>query len=294
MNDNFFKDKNILVTGASGFIGRALISKLMTIDSSINIVTASRYDGDYRDINFWQHKILSNNIDFIYHLAGETSLYKCEAEPLYSFEANVAPMLAILEACKIGNRKPFILFTGTCCQVGLPDVDVIDENTADKPVATYDIHKLTAELHLKQYIKAGYVTGCSFRLANIYNNFDDNVKQGSNDRGILNRMYQNAITKHEITIYGDGEYNRDYVHIDDLVAKMLAAPQKQAIVNGRHLLIASGKSKTLKQAFTEVALKAEKQTGNKVKIIYTPWPDTAHAMEYRNFKIKPSSLLEQV
>ena len=109
---------------------------------------------------------------------------------------------------------------------------------ADQPVTIYDEHKLMAEHDLKAAAADGTVCGATLRLANVYG---PGGHGRTNDRDILNRMIAAAVRGEPLTVYGAGEYVRDYVFVDDVVDAFLMAAAHPERVNGRHYVIGSGR-----------------------------------------------------
>jgi len=210
LNSSFFNNKRILITGATGFIGWNLINVLSKFDCTIicfsrnsqkdelinNNAKFEFITSDYQD----EDKInqVVKNIDIIYHLAAQTSLYDAEKDPLLNYEANVKPMQLILEACRYQQKCPTIIFSATSTQCGLVQKLPINELVKDDPISFYDFNKLQSENLLKYYTKKGWVNGVSLRLTNVYG---PGPKSSSADRGILNFMIKKALNgEHILTL----------------------------------------------------------------------------------------------
>ena len=151
-------------------------------------------------------------VDVVFHFAGQTSLYAADTDPVCDYQANVLPMFLMLEACKKNDVHPDILFTGTSTIVGLPEELPVNETFPDQPVTIYDAHKLMAETYLKCYARMGLARGVTLRLTNVYG---PGPKCSSEDRGILNMMVNRALSGKNVTVYGEGKFIRDYVYVDD-------------------------------------------------------------------------------
>src|SRR5262249_7302028 len=81
----------------------------------------------------------TEGIDVIFPRAAQTSVYVAEADPRADVEANVLPMLHILEACRKRRACPAVFFAGTATQVGLPARLPVDESFPDHPCTVYEI-----------------------------------------------------------------------------------------------------------------------------------------------------------
>jgi nucleoside-diphosphate-sugar epimerase len=202
------------------------------------------------------------------------------ADPQADLRSNVLPMLGLLETCRQQSLAPVVLFAGTATQVGLPSLLPVNESQPDQPVTIYDLHKLAAENYLKHYISQGYVRGASLRLANVYG---PGPHSSSSDRGVLNAMIRRALAGEPLTVYGAGEFVRDYVFVGDVVRAFLLAGAAPDAVNGRHFVIGSGQGHTLAEAFKLVAQRAAIRTGRQTAVEYTNPVAPISLIEQRHF-----------
>ena len=279
---------NILITGASGLIGSAIVEKLSIERHSVFGLSRS-LKKDNSCIKWVQHDLykdpisslhLPEKIDVVYHLAGQTSVYVAKDDPIADLNSNVIALLNLLEYFKSIKQIPFVVLAGTATEVGLVDVLPINEETQDHPITFYDLSKLTAEIYLKQYIREGWVRGCTLRLANVFGRSQKGQKQ---DRGILDKIFSRAIEKQDIIIFGDGEYIRDYIFIEDAVNAFLSAPMNLSEINGKHFIIGSGEGKSIAQAFALVAERVKEKMGISVSTEHKLPPADFSPIESRNF-----------
>jgi nucleoside-diphosphate-sugar epimerase len=234
--------------------------------------------GNIADEAFWE--IALPGADFVFHFAAQTSAYVADKNPAVDFRANVLPMLALLEVCRVNGHHPMILFPATATQFGAPDLLPVDESQPDRPLTIYDCHKIIAENYLEHYARQGWARGVALRLANIYG---PGPVGGSPDRGVLNMMMRRAVNWEPITIYGAGDQIRDYLYVLDAVEAFLAAALHSEYVNGKHFVIASGKGHTLAQAFELVAERTRLLTGKPVSVVHLAPPPGLSRVEDRDF-----------
>lgn len=285
--------KTILVTGARGYLGSTLVATLAK-ECACSVLGMSRQQfmpfpgtvaicGDPRRREAWS---IVQDVDVIFHLAGETSTYRAEENPAASLEANVLPMVLLLEACRRchSGHVPTVILAGTATEVGAPTALPVNESVPDQPITFYDLHKLTAERHLALAAARGWIKGGTLRLANVYG--PAMTAAGSADRGILNRIIRQALKGGPITIFGDGSQLRDYVYIDDVIRAFVAAAV--SALGGRYYLVGSGVSCPFGKAFRMAARLAEEKTGRPVQIDERPWPAETSAIEFRNFEADTS------
>ena len=278
--------KTIAVTGAAGFLGGQLVHRLsreacriIRVSRSAHLPAAAAIDviGDLSDRLVWDQVV---DADVIFHCAAQTSVAAADRDPEWDFQSNVAPMRVLLDACRQQQKRPVVLFAGTVTEAGIPAHLPVDEDATDDPMTTYDRHTLMAENDLKAAASHGTVSGATLRLANVYG---PGAPGRSAERDVLNRTIAAAIQGRPLTVYGTGEYVRDYVFVDDVVDAFLLAAVHAERVNGRHFVIGSGRGTSIREAFALIASRIERLTGRRVPVVTTEPATPLSAIERRNF-----------
>lgn len=289
---NYWSDKKVLVTGAAGYLAYSLLELLR--DQCATIVGLVRpvasfvplpgkaetqmVQADVRDPSVWDAVI--EGVDVIFHLAAQTSAVKANADPIEDMSSNVLPMVSLLESCRRAQSVPTVLFAGAATECGLTNCLPVDETVSDEPVTVYDLHKLAAENYLKYYVRQGAIRGATLRLANVYG---PGPPSSNADRGILNLMVRRAIAGESLTVYGTGDYLRDYVFVEDVASAFVAAAEHVQAVNGGHYLIGSGKSHTIEEAIQLVAARVASRVGVEVPVMHAMPPNGLSPIDTRNF-----------
>ena len=272
--EDYLKGKSLLITGASGYLASNLANSLKKIPCKIRRLTRKNklnslegnaafenIQGEISDRTLWDRAI--EGVDIIFHFAGQTSVYVAEEDPIIDYEANVLPMLNILEACKKNGARLDILFAGTSTQMGLPENLPVNEACLDKPITIYDTHKCMAENYLKYYSRMGFVRGTTLRLTNVYG---PGPKSSSKERGMLNAMVRRALSGENLTLYGDGKYIRDYIYIEDILSAFLLASINMTSLNEKHFVLGSGQGHSISEVFHQIAKQAALKTGKHSQI----------------------------
>lgn len=287
-----YTGKRLLVTGGAGFLGSGLIQMLSSVPCEV--IRVSRRSqmpfsmagpmqmkhevGDIREQATWQR--LLQGVEVIFHFAAQTSTTVASKDPTGDFDANVLPMLHLIETCRQQGLHPDVLFAGTVTEAGLPVYLPVDEAHPDHPATVYDQHKWDAEQALKQATEKRTVCGASLRLANVYG---PGPKNSSSDRGILNRMIHKALHGEPLTIYGEGSQIRDYLYVEDAALAFLAGGLHVEQLNGQHFVIGSGEGHPLAEAFHLVADQVASVTGRPVEVQHVEPPSPLSPIEARNF-----------
>ena len=291
--EGVFTAKKLLVTGSSGFLASGLIARVKEVKCQVRCVTRSttapaamqggratfeHFPGDIRERSFWKRTL--PDVNFVFHFAAQTSVYAADQNPAEDGEANVLPMLRLLETCREHGWRPAILFAGSVTQCGLPAALPVNETQPDRPVTIYDWHKLLAESYLEHYVRMGWARGATLRLANLYGPGPPSAKP---DRGILNQMMRRALRGEPLTLHGSGSQLRDYLFVSDAADAFLAAAIHLDKINGRHFVLGRGEGHTLAEAFRLVAERAARLTGQDVAVSSVEPPPGLSRIEERNF-----------
>ena len=282
-----YKGKTVAVTGASGYIGSVLADALK--NRSADVIRVSRgallpetgmtnLQADVRDYSCWQNII--SKADIIFHLAGITSLYAAAKNPVESLNSTVLPLNHLINVAQELNRVPRVVFASTATIYGITKDLPVSEARETHPITLYDLHKRFAEEQLALANSQGILQSVSLRLANVYG--PSLNTSSAMDRGVLNKVSKMALRGEDLQLFGDGNYVRDYIHIDDVVNAFLCAGNLDGFA-GRCFNLASGQGVTLKEAFQLVINQVAKATGQKVTLNSVPWPVGADLIEYRNF-----------
>lgn len=275
MNLNYYKNKTILVTGGTGFIGSSLIRRLKKISCKIIALDSKT---DIREKNIW-HKYL-RKIDIIFHLAAQTSSQWANAHPSLDAKINLLPVINLIEVCQDNKFFPDIIFAGTVTEVGLTKTIPVNEAFQDEPITIYDINKLAAEKYLQYYSRQLGGRAVTLRLANVYG---PGERSNHKDRGILNSFICKALKGKDLIIYGRGRYIRDYVYIDDVVNAFLTAGANINLLKRNYYLIGNDQGYTLREMAAMISEQVAEKTGRRVKIVLISPPKTVSPIESRDF-----------
>ncbi len=217
-----------LVTGAAGFIGSAIASKL--ISNGHRVVTidnlSTGYEsavpegcefilGDCQDHNVY-NKIPQDRYDAILHIAGQSSGEISFDDPKYDLQTNAESTLHILKFC-LRNGCKRIIYASTVSVYGKKPDRPISEQDEVKPESFYGVGKLASEHYLRIYENYGINSTC-LRLFNVYGPGQNlnNMRQG-----MVSIYLSQMLRSDHIHVKGSAERFRDFVYIDDVVNAFL-------------------------------------------------------------------------
>lgn len=284
--DNF-KNKTIAVIGGSGYIGSSIIEKLKDESKRIICISRKKYANQI-GVDTWQLDLTQRNSwiniitesDIIFYLGGNTSVYSAEQNPEESLFSTLCPIMNMIEVAKDLSIVPRVIFASTATVYGLTDILPVIESTRAMPITVYDLHKLFAEQHLTMANTNNLISSTSLRLSNV---FGPSLSESSlSDRGVVNKLTNLALHGNNLQIYGDGNYVRDYIYIDDVVsAFILTANSKNTI--GKTFNVSSQVGFTIKEVIELIASNASKLIEKKIIVNQLPWPEDLSNIEKRSF-----------
>ena len=214
---------NVLVTGGAGFIGSNLVDRLLDRGDMVVVVdneTANTHEETYwndnainvkADVNDKGFDNIATYIDCIFHLAADISIPYSIENPAATYKNNVHGLLNVLETARKNDIKK-VIFSSTAAIYGLTDKVCVETDTPD-PLNPYSVSKLAGEHLMKMYHDLYGIQTASLRYFNVYGPRQSNTGQYAPVVGIFQKQKENNSA---LTIVGDGEQTRDFVHVYDV------------------------------------------------------------------------------
>jgi len=239
------RNKKIVISGGGGFIGTNLGTRLLSLGAEVFLV-GNHFDervDEIRervqiievDINSEEFLEILDDADYLFHLAWQTELKKSMENPVEDLENDIGGLLKILERLK-DNKKIKIVFPSTTTVFGLTEELPVNESFKENPLSVYEVNKLMAEKYLQMYHQVYGLKSCILRLSNV---FGEGQMINNPNRGVLNYMIGRALRGESLTVYGEGDFIRDYCYIQNYVdAFILAAVSEKT--DGEMYVLGSG------------------------------------------------------
>jgi UDP-glucose 4-epimerase len=216
--------KEVLITGAAGFIGAATAKKFLNFANVITIDNLSTgylenlptgvifYKGDISDRTLVERVFNENNIDYIIHIAGQSSGEISFDSPEYDLSTNTLSTLHLLDMANKFQIKKFI-YISTMSVYGNKNAPCA-EDIICSPMSFYGVGKYASEQYLRIYKEQYDIDYICLRLFNIYGPGQNlkNLRQG-----MASIFLAQLLESNHINVHGSLERYRDMVYIDDVV-----------------------------------------------------------------------------
>ena len=253
--------KNILVTGAAGFIGSNLVERLLKDVKDATIIGIDNMN-DYYDVRLKEYRLaeiekisledkgdcswyfikgdISNKAtidkifeehhpDIVVNLAAQAGVRYSITNPDAYIQSNIIGFYNILEACRHNNVEHLVYASSSSVYGGNKKVPFSTEDKVDNPVSLYAATKKSDELMAHAYSKLYNIPSTGLRFFTVYG------PAGRPDMayfGFTNKL----VAGDTIKIFNYGNCKRDFTYIDDIVEGVIrvmqGAPEKRVGEDG--------------------------------------------------------------
>ena len=236
--NNSFSGKNILITGAAGFLGCQFIHYFLKLNESKILSDPCHvyaWDNYLRGVPDWMSSIEHNpnitiqqrdiitaldypNPDIIIHAASIASPIYYRKHPIETIDANITGLKNLLNYSKENSIESFLFFS-TSEIYGDPDSAHIPTNedyrgnvSCTGPRACYDESKRLGETLCVNYWK---IHNIPVKIARPFNNYGPGLK--ITDKRVIPDFFRDVINNHDIVILSDGKATRTFCYISDAI-----------------------------------------------------------------------------
>lgn len=242
----------VLVTGASGYIGRQLVNNLVHAGMEVRALTRDRarievlWPTDKVQAiraEFGPHANVDGvcaNVESVFYLAGGESEALGNDEQVRN-SVTVAGVRALLADAVTNGVKKFIFVSSTKA-MGETDAACLDETSTPKPVTLYGRAKYAAELLVSDAGKHHGLHVCNLRLPMVYG--------GADRKGNLARMIV-AIDRGRFPPFPELANKRSMVHVDDAVQAIILAGETSR-ANGETYIVTDGRHYSTREIYLAI------------------------------------------
>jgi UDP-glucose 4-epimerase len=229
-----------LITGGAGFIGAHVVRAMLAAGERVAVYDDLSTGDPARvpdDVPFVKGSVLDAEllratladlgITGVVHLAAKKQVGESVERPLHYYRENVQGLQTLLQAAADTGVRSF-LFSSSAAVYGMPDVDLVTEDTPCAPVNPYGETKLAGEWLVRAAGRAHGMTTACLRYFNVAGAADELLA----DSGVFNlvpMVFEKLSLGSAPVVFGDdydtadGTCVRDFIHVEDIASAHLAA-----------------------------------------------------------------------
>lgn len=223
--------KNILVTGAAGFIGANFVELFVNKHPEYNVIVLDKLtyagnmdnlkkiidkitfiQGDICDYPFVKELFEKHNINGVIHFAAESHVDNSIKNPFIFTETNVIGTHTLLEVAKQvwgeGSKNKFVHISTDEVYGTLGEEGYFTENTPINPNSPYSASKASSDLIARAYFETFKMNVTITNCSNNYGPYQHNEK-------LIPHMIKLAMNNEKLPVYGDGKNIRDWLYVED-------------------------------------------------------------------------------
>lgn len=217
---------NVLILGG-GFIGSNLAQKLVEQThhvkifsrSPVNISNVTQRIGLLEEID--SHADFFEDTDIVVHALSSSVPFTSMHDYASDVEENLVHNLKLIKEINASGIKKIIFISSGGAVYGNPETEDVDETHATNPISSYGIVKLSLEKYFQLNDHIYGTQTMIIRPSNIYGPGQNTNKPQGIIGHIVNRINNNS----PLTIWGNGEGKKDYLHIEDFSDALLKVIQ---------------------------------------------------------------------
>jgi CDP-glucose 4,6-dehydratase len=245
LNASFWRDRKVLVTGATGFVGGHLVQAL--VERGADVVALVRDEvrqchlyesgldrrvaiarGAVEDEVLVERVLAEYEVEAVFHLAAQTIVGIASQSPMSTWDTNVRGTWTVLEACRRNMRRVRrVVVASSDKAYGAQEVLPYEEGARLEGRFPYDCSKSCVDLIATSYHRTFGLPVAITRCANLYGAADRHWNR------LVPGTFRSALRGERPVIRSDGRLVRDYLHISDGVAAYLSlaeAMEREAVV----------------------------------------------------------------
>jgi len=236
-NKNYWLNRNVLVTGCTGFLGSYLVQELLQRGANItsivrDLVADSRLfannddkrinmiRGSIEDLQLLERVIGEYEIETVFHIAAQALVGIAYRNPISTFKSNIEGTWNILEACRRNSNVKQIIVASSDKAYGEQENLPYDENMPLQGKYPYDVSKSCADLLAQSYYETYKLPVCITRCGNLYGGGDLNFSR------IIPQTIKAIINGKRPEIRSEGTFIRDYFYVEDAALAYLQLAEK--------------------------------------------------------------------
>jgi CDP-glucose 4,6-dehydratase len=239
VNTDFWRDRPVFVTGASGLLGSWLVQRLLRAGADVvclvrdwvpqsELVRGGVLDnvkvvrGDVCDRETVERALGEYEIDTVIHLAAQTIVGIANRNPVSTFESNVAGTWTLLEACRRSPKISSVVVASSDKAYGEHEQLPYNEDAPLVGRHPYDVSKSCADLIAQAYASTYDLPVAITRCGNLYGGGDLNWNR------IVPGTIRSVLRGQQPVVRSDGQFVRDYFYVEDGAAANMSLAERLA------------------------------------------------------------------
>lgn len=245
----------VLVTGGCGFIGSHLTEALIARGDDVHVLDSETADNDifykFPKAQYTKASILEldavtsvmHGVQAVFHLAAESRIGPAVENPRKATEVNVVGTCNVLQAARDAGVKAFV-YSSTSAAYGLKNSSPMHEEMLTDNLNAYSTSKIAGEDLCMMFAKLYKLPTIALRYFNV---FGERMPTRGQYAPVLGIFLRQAAANQPLTVVGDGQQRRDFVHVKDIVQANLKAASATERFAGNVYNVGTGTNATVLQ-----------------------------------------------
>ena len=238
----------VLVTGGAGFIGREVVRQLHINGYEVTVLDKSEKPQDFKYVRYIKGDIQSAakcvmaavGQHYIIHLAAKARIPQSFIDPDTYFDNNVTGTRNVLTAAHAVGIRKFVYASSSSIYGNNPPPHKPFHKP--DPLNYYAMTKLFGEQLCKQYKN---VFDLNYNVLRFFTTYGTEQPSDDDNGLMISKFYRLANDSHPLTVHGDGEFKRDYIHVSDVASACIASMESK--VKSEVFNVGTGKSYSVNQ-----------------------------------------------
>lgn len=236
---SFWRDRRVLVTGATGLLGSWVVNDLVAEGASVVALVRDQVSGSnllrlgldrridvvrgaLEDREVLERALGEYEVKTVLHLAAQTIVGIANRNPVSTFESNIRGTWSLLEACRRSPLVREIVVASSDKAYGDQEVLPYSESAPLEGRHPYDVSKSCADLIARSYFETYASPVCVTRCGNFYGGGDLNWNR------IVPGTIRSVLRGERPVIRSDGKFVRDYFYVKDGARAVLHLVERMA------------------------------------------------------------------
>jgi len=239
ISTTYWKDRNVFVTGASGFLGSHLCKALIDVGANVTALVRDQVPksllytdghvrrmnvvrGDLSDRDLLERILGEYEISVIFHLAAQTIVEIANRNPVSTFESNIRGSWNLFEAARRTPTIERVIVASSDKAYGVHNTLPYTEEFALQGSHPYDVSKSAVDLIAQTYANTYHMPIAITRCGNLFGGGDLNFSR------LIPGTIRSAIRGEQPILRSDGSFVRDYFYVLDAVNAYVTLAEKMA------------------------------------------------------------------